>query len=147
MKAEYRKRHPVPVKVDNGKGKMVMRYTDGHIHKLAQWRTITRFAERLYADWTKFEHETREQKPEIVEDHELVVFGKLHVQFGAVAAARNRVRKGGQRVLGAQARAAAVGDIPHGIRNPKMRRPDSRWPDHPIPAFRILLSGYRAQSW
>jgi transposase len=26
-------------------------YSDGHIHKMASWRTLTKFAERLYRDW------------------------------------------------------------------------------------------------
>lgn len=33
------------------------RYTDGHIHKMALWRTATKFAEWLYKAWWKLEKE------------------------------------------------------------------------------------------
>lgn len=47
-KVYYRKRHPEVVVV-NGK----KRYTDGHIHKMAIWKTLSEFAEWLfYAWWT-----------------------------------------------------------------------------------------------
>jgi len=50
-KVRLRERHPVPVIGENGKKK----YTDGHIHKMAIWRTLTRFTEWLYREWTKLE--------------------------------------------------------------------------------------------
>lgn len=63
MKAAMRARHPVPmeVEVSDGKGgtRKVKRYTDGHIHKRALWRTITRFAESLYKDWSKHDRAAR----------------------------------------------------------------------------------------
>lgn len=37
------------------KGRHARRYTDGHIHKMALWRTLTRFVERLHRDWTRLE--------------------------------------------------------------------------------------------
>lgn len=50
-KAALRSRHPEVVML-NGK----KRYTDGHIHKMGMWRTITRFVESLHAEWSKLEH-------------------------------------------------------------------------------------------
>jgi len=32
------------------------RYTDGHIHKMATWRTLTKFTEWLWREWTKLEN-------------------------------------------------------------------------------------------
>ncbi|MBX4189653.1 transposase [Candidatus Parcubacteria bacterium] len=49
-KAKLRTKHPVVV-VEGGK----KRYTDGHIHKMALWRTMTKFAEWLYREWWKLE--------------------------------------------------------------------------------------------
>lgn len=51
-KARLRERHPDPIIGENGKKK----YTDGHIHKMAIWRTLTRFTEWLYREWTKLEN-------------------------------------------------------------------------------------------
>ena len=51
FKAELRKRHPEPMKVSNKEGKEVTRYSDAHIHRMATWRTLTRFAEKLYFAW------------------------------------------------------------------------------------------------
>ena len=45
-KAKLRAKHPEKV------GK---RYSDGHIHKMALWRTITQFAVKLYREWRHFE--------------------------------------------------------------------------------------------
>ena len=50
VKAAIRSRHPEVVLV-NGK----KRYTDGHTHKMAIWRTATKFTEWLYRKWTKLE--------------------------------------------------------------------------------------------
>lgn len=50
MKAELRKRHPEPVIVDGKK-----RYSDGHINKMAEWRTLSRFVEWLHREWWKLE--------------------------------------------------------------------------------------------
>jgi len=50
FKKAYRGRHPEVV-MENGK----KRYTDAHIHKLGRWRTLTRFTERLWKDWTRLE--------------------------------------------------------------------------------------------
>jgi len=46
----FREKHPEVVVVDGKK-----RYTDGHIHKMAIWRTLTKFVERLWKDWTRVE--------------------------------------------------------------------------------------------
>ncbi|MCX6744832.1 MAG: hypothetical protein NTX82_04885 [Candidatus Parcubacteria bacterium] len=32
-------------------------YNDGHIHKMALWRTATKFVEYLYDEWTRLEHD------------------------------------------------------------------------------------------
>lgn len=50
MKQGFRERHPEVVEV-NG----VKRYTDGHIHKMALWRTVTRFVEWLHREWSRLE--------------------------------------------------------------------------------------------
>lgn len=47
-KAKFRERHPEAVKV-NGR----LRYTAGDIQQMARWRTLTKFCERLYREWTK----------------------------------------------------------------------------------------------
>lgn len=49
VKAEYRQKHPEVTTVD---GKQ--RYTKGHIHKMAIWKTLGEFAVWLYAEWTAF---------------------------------------------------------------------------------------------
>jgi transposase len=64
-KLALREKHPEPVDVEvmeEGEGgkkvaKTVKRYTDGHIHKMAQWRTLTRFVEKLYKQWSRIENE------------------------------------------------------------------------------------------
>lgn len=50
MKANQRAKHP-EVEVVEGK----KRYTDAHIHKMALWRTLSRFVEALHRDWWKLE--------------------------------------------------------------------------------------------
>lgn len=54
MKEAYRERRPTEVVIEGKK-----RYTKGHIHKMAIWRTATRFAEYLYARWTELEYAGR----------------------------------------------------------------------------------------
>jgi hypothetical protein len=50
-KIKFRETHP---NVEtNGDGKK--KYTDGHIHKMALWRTVTKFTERLWKDWMALE--------------------------------------------------------------------------------------------
>lgn len=49
-KARLRVIHPEVV-IENGK----KRYTNGHIHKMATWRTITRFVEHLHKTWWELE--------------------------------------------------------------------------------------------
>lgn len=53
-KANLRARHPEPIEVGGKK-----RYTDGHIHKMAIWRTITRFVEWLHREWAALEERAR----------------------------------------------------------------------------------------
>lgn len=67
MKKNLRRVHPVPVEVevpDKEKGgtKMVKRYSDGHIHKMALWRTLSRFVEKLHADWWELETGSRPER-------------------------------------------------------------------------------------
>jgi len=54
-KVFYRQAHPVPVEVEIGKGKKIKKYTDGHIHKMALWKTIGEFVEWLFAEWWRLE--------------------------------------------------------------------------------------------
>ncbi len=49
-KERLREIHPEAVIVDGKK-----KYTDGHIHKMAIWRTITQFVRRLATDWMRLE--------------------------------------------------------------------------------------------
>lgn len=50
-KAKFRERHPEPIRTSEGK----LRYNNGHIHKMAIWRTITQFVKWLHAEWWKLE--------------------------------------------------------------------------------------------
>ncbi len=61
-KLALREKHPEPVEVEsNGNGdgakKKIKRYTNGHIHKMGLWRTLTRFVEWLYKRWVAIENE------------------------------------------------------------------------------------------
>ncbi len=68
-KAKFRAKYPEAVQVPklekgkpvlnpDGSDKLVRRYGDGHIHRMATWRTITRFAEWLYREWSRLSPET-----------------------------------------------------------------------------------------
>lgn len=60
-KKRLREKHPVKVQVKktvDGKEKLVWCYTDGHIHKMAIWRCLTRFVEWLFTAWWKLERES-----------------------------------------------------------------------------------------
>jgi len=48
-KVKFREKHPEVV--ENGKKK----YSNGHIHKMATWRTLTKFVEWLHKEWTRIE--------------------------------------------------------------------------------------------
>lgn len=62
MKVAYRTRHPVEELVEKD-GRKVRKYTDGHIHKMASWRTMTRFVRYLFNEWTRLERgEVSERK-------------------------------------------------------------------------------------
>jgi|CXWL01.1.fsa_nt_gi hypothetical protein len=62
MKVAYRTRHPVEEIVESG-GRKVRKYTVGHIHKMAQWRTMTRFVRHLFNQWKRLgERELEERK-------------------------------------------------------------------------------------
>jgi len=50
-KVRLRQAHPEPVVQDNGK----TRYSDGHILKMALWKTRSQFANWLYTEWKKLE--------------------------------------------------------------------------------------------
>lgn len=55
-KVKFREKYPEPIEVDGKK-----RYTNGHIHKRAIWRTVTKFAEHLYREWRKLEAKAVEE--------------------------------------------------------------------------------------
>jgi hypothetical protein len=55
-KARLRAKYPEPVEVEKADGKKVKRYTDGHIHKMAIWKTASKFVEWLYKEWWAFEN-------------------------------------------------------------------------------------------
>ncbi|MEI8328323.1 MAG: transposase [Candidatus Taylorbacteria bacterium] len=62
-KKRLRLKHPTEVIVTvmvDGKEKKIRRYTNGHIHKMAIWRTLTRFAEWLHGEWWKLERSMAE---------------------------------------------------------------------------------------
>ena len=58
-KVKFRAKHPEPVVGENGK----KRYTDAHIHKMATWRTLTKFAEWLWREWTRIERRQANLEP------------------------------------------------------------------------------------
>jgi|SRR3989344_1131577 len=51
-KAKLRVVHPEVIEEDGKK-----RFTNGHIHKMTLWRTLTKFVEALYNAWTRIEKE------------------------------------------------------------------------------------------
>lgn len=53
-KVKLRESHPEVIMKNKKK-----RYTDGHIHKMAVWRTLTKFVEWLWSEWTKLEYAAR----------------------------------------------------------------------------------------
>lgn len=48
----YREKYPEPIKNEQGKN----RYNDGHIHKMATWKTLRQFTRWLYREWTRLEN-------------------------------------------------------------------------------------------
>lgn len=52
-KVKLRSAHPEVIVGENGKKK----YTDAHIHKMATWRTLTKFVEWLWKEWWALENE------------------------------------------------------------------------------------------
>ncbi len=54
-KVKFRAKHPEPIKEGN-----VTRYTNGHIHKMATWRTVTKFLDWLHREWTRLEKQAVE---------------------------------------------------------------------------------------
>jgi hypothetical protein len=62
--AYYRRLHPEAVQIPNKAGnKMVWRYKDGHIIKMASWRTISQFLDWLYDTW---------REAQVAEENELL---------------------------------------------------------------------------
>lgn len=49
----YREKHPEMVKNEAGK----QRFNDGHIHKMALWKTLRQFTRWLYREWTRLEND------------------------------------------------------------------------------------------
>jgi len=82
MKEGFRERHPEPIAVQlldkDGKPKLHKKgkrkgepivenwYTDGHIYRMAVWRTATRFAEWLFRELMKLERQGAEPTREVV---------------------------------------------------------------------------------
>jgi len=62
-KVKLREKHPEVEEV-NGK----KRYTDGHIHKMAIWRTLTKFVEWLWREWTRLENRHQAKISQLAED-------------------------------------------------------------------------------
>ncbi len=60
-KLKLRQAHPEVIE-ENGK----KRYTNGHIHKMALWRTLTKFVEYLSKEWTRFELEQQRRERDSV---------------------------------------------------------------------------------
>jgi hypothetical protein len=56
-KTKLRDKHPEVVVGEDGK----KRYTNGHIHKMAMWRTLTKFVEWLFREWWRLEREATAQ--------------------------------------------------------------------------------------
>lgn len=70
-KVKFQVKYPEPVVGEKGK----KRYTKGHIHKMATWRTITKFAEWLWREWTRLEKRA-EASPEVRQDSSVVPLKK-----------------------------------------------------------------------
>lgn len=62
IKARLRATHPEVVEVEGKK-----RYTDGHIQKMALWRTATKFTEWLWKEWTRLERKQSKQAETVSE--------------------------------------------------------------------------------
>ncbi|KKR48891.1 MAG: hypothetical protein UT86_C0002G0066 [Candidatus Magasanikbacteria bacterium GW2011_GWC2_40_17] len=56
-KAKFRDRHAKEIGT-NGKS----RYSDGHIHRMATWRTLTKFVEWLWKEWWKLEKDRQREE-------------------------------------------------------------------------------------
>lgn len=68
-KLRFRERHPEVVEeaVQQKRGKrtitvMKKRYTNGHIHKMAIWRTLTKFVTELFRVWTRIEEDAERER-------------------------------------------------------------------------------------
>lgn len=60
-KEKLHAKYPEPIEVSvNGNGKMVKKFTKGHIHKTALWKTITKFVEWMASEWLAAEGVTFE---------------------------------------------------------------------------------------
>lgn len=57
VKEQLREKHPVPVEVEGENGKKVKRYTDGHIHNMARWKTLNKFCRWLFRELKELEEE------------------------------------------------------------------------------------------
>ncbi len=67
-KLVFRQRHPVVIEeeVNERRGSRTVtvkkkRYTNGHIHKMAVWRTLTKFVSHLSRVWTRIEEEAERE--------------------------------------------------------------------------------------
>lgn len=90
-KAKFRQKYPEPVQIempagDNGKTKKVWRYNDGHIHRRATWRTITKFVEWLFKAWWAVERAAERAEKEIILP-EIYILGRPVSEYGDASAA------------------------------------------------------------
>jgi len=56
-KVKFREKYPESVVGENGK----RRYGNAHIHKMAMWRTLTKFAELLFREWSRLERDAKQE--------------------------------------------------------------------------------------
>jgi hypothetical protein len=54
-KKKLRQKYPGAIEVENGKGTKIKKYTNGHIHKMAIWKTLSKFVEGLWKAWWEIE--------------------------------------------------------------------------------------------
>ena len=54
-KKKFRVTHPEVETFENKRGESKKHYTNGHIHKMAMWRTRTKFVEWLFKEWWRIE--------------------------------------------------------------------------------------------
>jgi len=56
-KVRFREKYHEPIVGEGGK----RRYGNAHIHKMALWRTLTKFAEWLFREWSRMERDAKQE--------------------------------------------------------------------------------------